>query len=128
MLALIVDDSRAMRTILGQFLKGLGFRTIEAGDGSQGLARLEEAGGADLALVDWNMPVMDGIEFVRAVRLLPRHDSMRLMMVTTEAEMENVVRALQAGADEYVTKPFTREVIAQKLELMGLQIARSQGA
>jgi two-component system chemotaxis response regulator CheY len=121
--ALIVDDSRAMRTILGQFLRGLGFQVVEAGDGAEALVRLGESGGADLALVDWNMPVMNGIDFVRAVRRLPAYDSMRMMMVTTETETASVARALEEGANEYVMKPFTREIIAQKLEMMGLPLA-----
>jgi two-component system chemotaxis response regulator CheY len=121
--ALIVDDSRAMRTILGRILRGLGFEVVEAGDGSEALLRLEEAGGADLALVDWNMPGMNGIDLVRAVRRRAAYDTMRLMMVTAENELESVARALEEGADEYVMKPFTREVIAQKLEMMGWQLA-----
>jgi two-component system chemotaxis response regulator CheY len=121
--ALIVDDSRAMRTILGQFLRGLGFQVVEAGDGVEALVRLGESGGADLALVDWNMPVMNGIDFVRAVRRLPAYDSMRMMMVTTETETASIARALEEGANEYVMKPFTREIIAQKLEMMGLPLA-----
>ena len=123
MLALIVDDSRAMRTILGQHLQGLGFRVIEAADGAQGLARLAESGWVDLTLVDWNMPVMNGIEFVRAVRRRPEHDAMRLMMVTTESDLEKVTMALDGGADEYVMKPFTRDIIAHKLGMMGLPLA-----
>jgi two-component system chemotaxis response regulator CheY len=121
--ALIVDDSRAMRTILGRILRGLGFEVVEAGDGSEALLRLEETGGADLALVDWNMPGMNGIDLVRAVRRRAAYDAMRLMMVTTENELESVARALEEGADEYVMKPFTREIIAQKLEMMGWQLA-----
>jgi two-component system chemotaxis response regulator CheY len=119
--ALIVDDSRAMRSILGQMLRSLGFEVIEAGDGAEGLVRLEEAGGADLALVDWNMPVMNGIEFVRAVRRQAAYDPMRMMMVTTETELESIMQALNEGANEYVMKPFTRDIIAQKLEMMGVQ-------
>jgi two-component system chemotaxis response regulator CheY len=121
--ALIVDDSRAMRTILGQFLRSLGFQVVEAGDGAEALVRLDESGGADLALVDWNMPVMNGLDFVRAVRRRPAYDSMRMMMVTTETETASIARALEEGANEYVMKPFTREIIAQKLEMMGLQLA-----
>ena len=122
MRALIVEDSRAMRTILSQILRSLGFQVVEAGDGFEGLVRLEETGGAELALVDWNMPGMNGIDFVRAVRRRAAHDSMRMMMVTTETELESIARALEEGADEYVMKPFTREVIAQKLEMMGLRL------
>ena len=120
MLALIVDDSRAMRTILGRYLRGLGFRVIEAGDGSEGLARLREIGAADVALVDWNMPIMNGIEFVRAVRRRPELDAFLIIMATTESDTARVALALAGGADEYVMKPFTRDIIAHKLELMGL--------
>ena len=122
MLALIVDDSRAMRTILGLHLRGLGFRVIEAENGSEGLARLQESGGADVALVDWNMPIMNGIEFVRAVRHRPEFDAMRMMMVTTESDTAHVALALAGGANEYVMKPFTRDIIVHKLELMGLPV------
>lgn len=122
MLALIVDDSRAMRSFIGRALRGLGFRIAEARDGSEGLARLEELGGADLALVDWNMPVMDGIEFVRSVRRRPEYDAMRLLMVTTESDVDKIATALEGGADEYVMKPFTPDIIAHKLELVGLTL------
>ena len=72
MRALIVEDSRVMRTILSQILRSLGFQVVEAGDGFEGLVRLEETGGAELALVDWNMPGMNGIDFVRACAGGPR--------------------------------------------------------
>ena len=112
-----------MRAMLGQHLRAFGFETIEAGNGSEGLARLQESRVAGLALVDWNMPVMNGIEFVRAVRRRPELDAMRIMMVTTETEMDNVIMALDSGANEYIMKPFTRDIIAQKLAMMGLQLA-----
>ncbi len=123
MRALVVDDSRATRTILKQILKEIGFEVSEAGHGREALERLKEIGAPDLALVDWNMPEMDGFEFVRAVRADHAYDSMRLMMVTTETEMEQVAKALEAGANEYVMKPFTKDVILEKLDLLG--IARS---
>lgn len=123
MRALIIDDSRATRTILGRILKEIGFEVSEAGHGREALERLKESGPPDLALVDWNMPEMNGFEFVRAVRADHAYDSMCLMMVTTETEMEQVARALEAGANEYVMKPFTKDVILEKLDLLG--IARS---
>ncbi|MEE8606257.1 MAG: response regulator [Nitrospiraceae bacterium] len=123
MRALVVDDSRATRTILRQILKEIGFEVSEAGHGREALERLKEIGTPDLALVDWNMPEMDGFEFIRAVRADHAYDSMRLMMVTTETEMEQVAKALEAGANEYVMKPFTKDVILEKLDLLG--IARS---
>lgn len=121
--ALIVDDSRAMRAILGQMLRSFGYQVLEAEDGEDGLARLGESGAVALALVDWNMPRMNGLEFVREVRRRASHAPMRIVMVTTETELGRVSSALQAGADEYVMKPFTRDVIAQKLEMLGLAVA-----
>jgi two-component system chemotaxis response regulator CheY len=122
MQALVIDDSRAMRLILGRMLKELGFDVAEATNGREGLAHIE--GGLDplLVLVDWNMPEMSGIEFVEAVRRPPFSSTARLVMVTTETELPQVVRALAAGADEYVMKPFTKESIFEKLLLLGLEL------
>ncbi len=118
--ALVLDDSRAMRFILRQILKELGFDVLEAADGRQGLERLKEMGKADLALVDWNMPEMNGFQFVRAVRAERAYDDMPLMMVTTETEIASVSAALDVGANEYVMKPFTREMIKEKLTMLGI--------
>ena len=120
MRALVVDDSKAMRAILRRILRELGYEVLEAGDGREGLECLRKFGAADLALVDWNMPEMNGYEFVRAVRAEHIYDGVLLMMVTTETEMEKVVRALAAGANEYVMKPFTQEVILEKLRIFGM--------
>jgi two-component system chemotaxis response regulator CheY len=109
-----------MRSILGRMLRGLGFEVFEAANGREGLQRLQEHGKFDLALVDWNMPEMNGLEFIRTVRAEQSYDGVLLMMVTTETEMENVVRALAAGANEYVMKPFTQEVIMEKLQIFGM--------
>ena len=123
--ALVIDDSRAMRRIVGGILKGLGYTVVEAGHGREALDVLEAAGAdggtvPDLACVDWNMPVMDGLEFVGAVRAVPAWRSMTMMMVTTESEHGQVVRALAAGAHEYMIKPFTPDAFADKLSLLGL--------
>ena len=120
MLALIVDDSRTMRLVLKKILNEVGFEVSEAGDGSEALIRLKELDRVDLMLVDWNMPVMDGLEFVRAVRQDNAYDEVPLMMVTTEDTMDRVVAALNAGANEYVMKPFTSEGIIEKRELRDL--------
>jgi two-component system chemotaxis response regulator CheY len=120
MRALIVDDSRAMRTILKGILKGLGFETFEAGHGKEGLARLTEVGVPDLALVDWNMPEMNGLEFVQAVRSEAGNAEMRLLMITTETDMGRVTAALEAGANDYLMKPFTKESMLDKLAILGL--------
>ena len=120
MKALVIDDSKAMRSILSRMLQGLGFEVLEASNGREGLQRLQASGNVDLALVDWNMPEMNGLEFIRSVRSEQSYDGVLLMMVTTETEMEQVVRALAAGANEYVMKPFTREIILEKLQIFGM--------
>ncbi len=122
MRALVLDDSRAMRTILGRILVDLGFETVEAADGPAALAELRQGPAFDLALVDWNLPGMSGLEVVQAVRADPVFDRVRLLMVTTETELERVARALDAGADEYIMKPFTREMLVDKLALIGIAV------
>lgn len=122
MRALVIDDSRAIRLILGQILKALKIEVIEAGHGLEALEKLKESGPLDLALVDWNMPEMNGYEFVCEVRKDDQYKDMKLMMVTTETEMSQVIKALEAGANEYVMKPFTKDMIVEKLTIMGLEI------
>jgi len=118
--ALIVDDSRVMRSILKKFLATEGFDTLlEAGDGAEALQQLKTAGNVDLALVDWNMPRMNGLDFVAAIRADRKFDGILVMMVTTEAEASQMARALEAGANEYVMKPFTSEVLRDKLLILG---------
>ena len=120
--ALVIDDSRAIRLILARILRELGFAVDEATNGREGLARLDDGEPPDLVLVDWNMPEMSGIDFVIAARKPPYSSTARVMMVTTETEVPQMVRALEAGADEYVMKPFTREAIVEKLQLLGLEV------
>ncbi len=120
MRALVIDDSRAIRSILSHLLGQLGFDVCEACNGREGMERLDQTSDVDLALVDWNMPEMNGIDFVRRVRAEARFDPVRLIMVTSETEMSQVSAALAAGANEYVMKPFTKDVIEQKLQLLGL--------
>ena len=108
MRAIVIDDSRAMRLILKRIVGQIGFEVFEAEDGQAALdllAALDQL--PDLALVDWNMPNMNGLEFVTAVRADARLREMTLVMVTTESEQSQIVRALAAGAHEYVIKPFT---------------------
>jgi two-component system chemotaxis response regulator CheY len=120
MQALVVDDSRAMRSILARLMTQLGFEVAQAGDGQEALDQLDAGLRPDVALVDWNMPVMDGLTFIKTVRTRDELREMSLMMVTTESEHGNIVRALAAGAHEYVIKPFTEDVITEKLTLLGL--------
>lgn len=118
--ALVIDDSRAMRMILSRTLVGLGFEVSEAGDGQAALDKVAAGPVPDVCLVDWNMPVMNGLDFVTAMRANPDYRDVTLMMVTTESEHSQIVRALAAGAHEYVIKPFGPEVIEEKLRFLGL--------
>lgn len=120
MKALVIDDSRVMRRIVGATLRDVGFEVIEAGDGQEALAQLAAHPDVTLCCIDWNMPVMTGLEFVVEARKNPHWRDITLMMVTTEGEYGQIVRALAAGAHEYVIKPFTPEVIIDKLQLLGL--------
>jgi len=123
---MVIDDSRAMRMILKRIVTQLGFDVVEAGNGKEAMEYLEsnvmtaEDVPPILALVDWNMPEMNGLEFVTKVRDEPRLRGVTLMMVTTESEQNQIVRALAAGAHEYVIKPFTPDAIVEKLALLGL--------
>jgi two-component system, chemotaxis family, chemotaxis protein CheY len=120
MRAIVVDDSSAMRAVLRLILKQRGFDVIEAKNGKDGFQALQaESGTVQLALIDWNMPEMGGLELLQQIRGDHAFDSMRVMMVTTETDLLQVRKALGSGADEYVMKPFNREIIADKLNLMG---------
>ncbi len=123
MRALIVDDSRAVRSMIGRSLTQLGFEIFDAGNGREALQQLERLGPVDVAVVDWNMPEMSGYEFVRAVRALATYNAMRIIMVTSESEISRVTDALEAGADEYLMKPFVVEALRDKLALAGIQVA-----
>ena len=129
MRALIVDDSRAMRAILRHTVAPYKFsQLIEAGNGVEALAALAALPPADkadvaLALVDWNMPEMNGYELITALHADPAWRHLRIVMVTTENELPQIERALAAGADEFVMKPFTADIIEQKLALLGIDPA-----
>ncbi|GEN80597.1 response regulator [Actinotalea fermentans] len=120
MKALVIDDSRTMRRIVTGILTPLGFEVTEAADGQQALDAMNAGLEVDLACVDWNMPVLDGLSFVTAVRRERKWRDVTLMMVTTESEQAQIVRALAAGAHEYLIKPFTPDAIRDKLQLLGL--------
>ena len=119
MRALIVDDSRFVRGYLRGMLEENGIACEEAADGRAGLERLRGESRFDLLLVDWNMPVMNGLEMLEQLRVEGFND-LKVMMVTTEAENEYIVRALDAGADEYLMKPFDDEALNKKLAMLGL--------
>ena len=120
MKALVVDDSRAMRSIIGKYLRELGFEVFEAASGIQALVDIRKIDGISLVLVDWNMPEMDGYEFLQKVRTEPQFHDVPIMMVTTESEMEQVAVALEAGANEYLMKPFDKQGLLEKLVLLGV--------
>ena len=121
MKALIIDDSRAMRMLLRRIVSSNGFEVVEAGNGQEALDALAVGPLPDVALIDWNMPVMDGLTFVNSVRARPEYRGITLMMVTTESERTQIVRALAAGAHEYLIKPFTEDALLSKFELLGLR-------
>jgi two-component system, chemotaxis family, chemotaxis protein CheY len=119
--ALVVDDSKAIRRILVRILRGIGYEVEEAANGVEALKVLEaEAGEVNLALVDWNMPEMNGLELLKKLRENPALSSVAVVMVTTETEIDHIAQALEAGANEYVMKPFTDDIIAGKLQLVGI--------
>lgn len=118
MRALVIDDSRAVRLLIRNALIEMGADVVEAANGREGLLQLEQHEDLQLVLVDWNMPVMDGLDFIKAVRSRKEYDRLLIMMVTTETEQEQVIRALAAGANEYVMKPFSKEVLVAKLSLL----------
>jgi two-component system, chemotaxis family, chemotaxis protein CheY len=121
MRAMVVDDSRAMRSLLRMILTENGFEVVaEAENGQQALELLDSVGPIDLTLLDWNMPVMNGYDALCALRKQPRFGAMRVMLVTTETEASQILRALDAGADEYLIKPFAKEALRDKLSVMGL--------
>jgi two-component system chemotaxis response regulator CheY len=122
--ALVVDDSRTIRRILGGILAELGFEVCQAENGKDALGVLdrERAAGAgvSLALVDWNMPEMNGLQFVQSLRADSRNADLIAVMVTTETQVDQMVAALEAGANEYVMKPFTKDIIHDKLRILGV--------
>jgi two-component system chemotaxis response regulator CheY len=122
MQALVVDDSRAMRLILRRMLVELGLEVAEAANGRLGLELIETGLTPALVLVDWNMPEMTGIEFIEAVRGPPYTSTARIIMITTETEVARVIQALATGADEYLMKPFTKESVLEKLQLLGFDL------
>jgi two-component system chemotaxis response regulator CheY len=116
---LVVDDSRVVRKAARRILERHGFAVREAGDGAQALEACREAL-PKLVLLDWNMPVMDGFEFLEAARAEFGADEPLIMLCTTESELERIVMALEAGAQEYIMKPFDDAILTGKLAQLGL--------
>ena len=118
-LGLVIDDSRVVRKVARRILEDLGFEVAEAGDGAEGLAWCRSAM-PDLVLLDWNMPVMDGLEFLRRLRQEPGGAAPRVVFCSVESDLDRIREALDAGADEYVMKPFDGDILASKLALAGV--------
>ena len=118
---LVVDDFPTMRRIIKTLLRQNGFTNIvEAENGVQAIQVLQEQTDIEFVISDWNMPEMDGLEFIKAVRREARYSGMVILMVTTETETDQMLRALTAGADEYLMKPFQKESLVDKLRLIGI--------
>jgi two-component system chemotaxis response regulator CheY len=118
---LLIDDSRSIRMILKRMMTSLGFEVLEAENGQVGLNVLAEHNGeVAFIMVDWNMPEMNGLELIRNVRANPDYSDIWIIMVTSESEASHVSTALEDGADEYVMKPFDKDIIMEKLEMLGL--------
>ncbi|MDX1965917.1 MAG: response regulator [Planctomycetaceae bacterium] len=117
---LLVDDSRAVRLAMRRILAGLGCELLEAENGSLALEQLRQHPEIDAILLDWNMPIMDGITFLRAVRQDAKLPQPQIVMCTTEGEMHRIMDALQSGANEYIMKPFTQDIVLEKLQGVGI--------
>ncbi len=116
---LVVDDSRVIRNVARRILEALAFKVDEAADGQQALDACKRAM-PDAILLDWNMPVMNGIEFLRALRATPGGNTPIVLFCTTETEMTKIQQAIEAGANEYIMKPFDSEIVESKLSQVGL--------
>ena len=115
---LIVDDSRIIRKVARRIVEGLGYEVDEAADGAEALAYCSGVM-PDVLLIDWNMPVMDGLSFLRRLRGLPGGDRPKVLFCTIETRPDRIAEALAAGADDYVMKPFDGEILQSKLAEVG---------
>ena len=118
MRAMVIDDSRTVRIIVGNILRELGIDVVEAANGREALERIRHHPDVDLLLLDWNMPEMNGFDLLRTLRAEHAYDDLRILMVTSESQSDQVVKALNAGANEYLMKPFNKDVLVAKLRLM----------
>jgi two-component system chemotaxis response regulator CheY len=116
---LVVDDSKVVRSVARKILEGLDFKIEEAGNGQEAIEACERKM-PDAVLLDWNMPVMSGIDFLRALRQMPNGDGPVVVFCTTENDMAHIQEALGAGANEYIMKPFDSEIVESKFSQVGL--------
>jgi two-component system chemotaxis response regulator CheY len=117
--ALVLDDSRAIRGVMAKILGNLGFASVHASNGMEALALMEREGETiDLIMADWNMPELNGLEFVKRLRAQSQFSAVPIIMVTTETNIDQMVLALNAGANEYIMKPFTAAMVEEKLSIL----------
>jgi two-component system chemotaxis response regulator CheY len=116
---LIVDDSSVIRKVARRILEGLEFQIVEAENGEDAVTRCQSQM-PDAILLDWNMPKMDGYEFLRELRRLPGGDKPKVVFCTTENDVAHIARALHAGANEYIMKPFDKDIVEAKFQEVGL--------
>jgi two-component system, chemotaxis family, chemotaxis protein CheY len=116
---LIVDDSAVIRKVARRILENMSFQITEAEDGAQAM-ELCQRKMPDVILLDWNMPVMDGYDFLRALRSQPQGKSPKVVFCTTENDIAHIARAMHAGADEYIMKPFDSEILTTKFQQVGM--------
>lgn len=117
---LVVDDSKVIRKVARHILEALHFNVEEAGDGREALDRCEAGNLPDVILLDWNMPVMTGMEFLRSLSAAGMPNRPKVVFCTTENDVAHIRAAIDAGADEYMMKPFDRETLESKLQLVGV--------
>jgi len=118
-ICMVVDDSSVIRKVVRRILEGMSFQVVEAEDGEQALAACQQQL-PDVIMLDWNMPKMDGYEFLKALRRLPGGDQPKVIFCTTENDVAHIARALHAGANEYIMKPFDKEIVEAKFQEVGL--------
>lgn len=121
MKTLVVDDSTVDRNLLTKIMSELGFSCYSVRDGEEALTMLSKNTEISLAMVDWSMPIVDGIELVRKIRSEPKYADIRIIMVTAANDIAHIDVALDAGIDEYVMKPYSKTIIAEKLALIGIK-------
>lgn len=119
--ALIVDDSKAQRLVIRTYMTELGFNVTEAAEGFEALQILKIGSKFDVLLVNWTMPGMNGLEFIQSVRSEPSNQDTPIIMISVQDSSDRIQQALQAGADEYMIKPITRDDLKSKLELLGIE-------
>lgn len=126
-ICLVVDDSKVVRKVERRIMEDLGFTVFEAEDGQKAAeycatAKPDMPNMPDMIMLDWHMPVMNGLEFLKVLRAMPDGNIPKVIFCTTESEMSNIMQALELGANEYIMKPFDKEIVRGKLEQIGITV------